>query len=778
MESGSFVGDIVKDLGLDVQKLSSRKGRFVSENKQYFQINFLTGILFVNDRIDREKLCGQIQSCILHFEVVVNNPLELHHVEVEIQDINDNAPSFHQNELILEMSETTPLGEIFILERAQDLDVGSNALENYQISQNDNFLLEVRSRNDGGKYPELVLELHLDREKENAYDLILTATDGGTPKRSGTTRIHIIVLDANDNRPVFSQAVYKINLLENIFNEHLVVSVSATDLDKGSNSEISYFFREVSDSVKQIFKINRLTGEIRASGMVDFEQVKAYEMNVQAKDGGGLSAHSKVLVEVIDVNDNAPEPSLTSVSSPLPEDCLPGTVVALFSVKDWDSGENGQVSCSIPDSLPFALKSSLKNYYEIVTEKPLDREKMSEYNITITVTDSGSPSLTTREILQIQIADINDNPPTFNQTSYTILVKENNAAGASIGSVKAIDLDTKENAQIIYSVTEKPNASYSLSQVISVNSDNGILYALQSFDYEHLRDFQVLIKAQDKGSPPLSSTATVSVIILDQNDNAPNVLYPLQNISSTADMVLISAESGYLVTKVVAVDADSGQNSWLSYHLLKASNPSLFSVGLYTGEIRTSRLIMDQDGMKQTLIIQVKDNGQPSLSTSVTLRLLLVKSFSNVHLELINMENENELDSKLTTYLIISLSLVCSMFLTSIIVLIFVRFCKYRNTRQLINSSELNFLAASTKFPPKYLDADVSGILSQNYCYEVCRTTASGKSELKFLKPCDSSAEIVCNTSQNCDNQQVVAANVHDKSADFGKVRNLSLPTV
>ncbi|XP_064422982.1 protocadherin beta-1-like [Latimeria chalumnae] len=452
----------------------------------------------------REALCGQFQSCLLNFQLVIEDHLELHHTEVEINDINDNVPAFPKNEIFIQMQEIRSPGSVFFLQIAQDPDVGTNGLQNYQISHNEHFYLEIRTRGDGSKFAQL---------------------------KSGTACVHIVVMDANDNSPVFSQELHEVSVLETFQEEHLIIVVNAIDLDEGSNGEITYSFPSISGMDQQMFKINFITGGIRLTGVFDFEEVQAYEIDVQATDRGGLSMHCKVLLRVIDVNDNAPELEIMSVNTPLPEDSPPETVVALFIVKDLDSGENGKVSCSIQENLPFILKFSINDFYELLTSKQLDRERISEYNITITAIDAGSPHISSQEIIQIKLTDVNDNPPTFNQTSYTIFLKENNRPGACIGFIQARDVGYKENARIIYSLIEKHKNLSSSSALISINSESGNIYVLQSFNFEELQELHFCIEARDCGSPSLSSIIAVNVIIVDENDNAPQVLYPLQNVT-------------------------------------------------------------------------------------------------------------------------------------------------------------------------------------------------------------------------------------------------------
>uniref|UniRef100_A0A452GX12 Cadherin domain-containing protein n=1 Tax=Gopherus agassizii TaxID=38772 RepID=A0A452GX12_9SAUR len=395
--------------------------------------------------------------------------------------------------------------------------------------------------------------------------------------------------------------------------------------------------------------------------------------------------------------------------------------------------------CSIQDNVPFALKSTLKNYYELLTQKPLDREKVPEYNITITATDRGTPRLTSVMVIRVQLSDINDNPPVFNESSYVMYLKENNPPGLLIGTVRVADLDTEQNAKSTYSALPGGHVlccyGPAFSSSISINSETGNVYALQSLDYEQRRDFQVTVRAADGGSPPLSSEVIVLVVIIDENDNVPFILYPLQNSSSPAnDLVPRSAEAGYLVTKVVAVDGDSGQNSWLSYQLLKATNPSLFSEGLQTREVKTSRPIMSPDSVKQRLIVLVRDNGEPARSSTSTLNVLLVDGFSDAYMQLLDVPQEEEQQDTLTLYLVISLSFISFLFLVSVVTIISVRLYKTRQCRDQYVSLSRNFYC-DRNFPTYLVETSSTGTLPQSYCCEVCLTTASGISKFKFLRP-------------------------------------------
>uniref|UniRef100_A0A672YM52 Protocadherin gamma-C3 n=1 Tax=Sphaeramia orbicularis TaxID=375764 RepID=A0A672YM52_9TELE len=697
LEHGAFVGNIAEDLGLDVARLSARRFRIVSgAKKQYLEVNLENGILFVNEKIDREELCERSPSCFLHLQVVIENPLELYRVEVEILDVNDNSPSFPWSEFNLDITESAAPGSCFPLESAQDQDVGTNSLRSYQLSANEHFILNIQTRNDG-------------------------------------TLITITVLDANDNVPVFDRSVYRASLVENAPRGTLVLKLNATDLDEGSNGEVTYAFSGHAPlKVRELFSVDPYTGEIRVKGVVDYEKASVYELYVQAKDRGpsAVAVHGKVLVDILDVNDNAPEVILTSVSTPVQEDAPPGTVIAVISVMDRDSGENGNVDCQIPSNVPFQLHSSFKNYYTLVTSEFLDRESVSEYNITLTARDLGSPSLSTRKTILVQVSDINDNPPRFSQPSYTVYVTENNAPGASICSVTAFDPDSNQNAYLSYSILEGQIQGMPVSTYVSINSDNGNIYALRSFDYEQLRNFQILVQAQDAGFPPLASNVTVNVFVLDQNDNAPVIISPLpKNGTVATEVVPRSVDAGYLVTKITALDADAGQNSRLSYQVLQATDPGLFSVALYTGEIRTIRRLVEKDATRQRLVILVKDNGQPPLSATVSIVLTVVDSVPESLSDFGDLTLSPQPPSNLALYLIVSLSTISLIFLVAIIVLAAVKCYKDRETLSGYNLPPF-------ALPTNCMEVNGNSSLSQSYCYKVCLTPESAKSDFMFLKPC------------------------------------------
>ncbi|XP_015266196.1 PREDICTED: protocadherin beta-16-like, partial [Gekko japonicus] len=735
-KSGSLVANVLKDLKLGPGELSARRAQLVSKSKkQYFQLDNRSGNLFINDKIDREALCGKMDSCLVLFEIVLQNPLKIYNMETEIDDVNDNTPAFSQNEFMFDISEHVPTNTRFPLESARDADLGENSIQNYTLSPNAYFRLDVQSDEFGSKYVDLVLEKPLDREKEAHVGLTLTAVDGGVPQRTGTVLIKVSVLDSNDNFPQFTQSEYKVKLKENSPRGTPVYKVEARDLDFGSNAQISYSFHRVPDQIHHLFNLNQSTGEITVLGPIDYEEESSYDMNVKATDGGGLSGVCKVLVLVEDENDNVPEVVVVSHTSALPEDSALDVLVVLFSVTDRDSGDNGRTSCSIEAGLPFGLKPSDNNYYQLVTQKPLDWERDSEYNVTITATDWGSPRLSSFTIINVQISDINDNSPVFEKSLYHMQLRENNIPGLLIGLVQAKDLDMEQNAKVTYSLLPGKVSDQPVSSYVSINSETGNLYAIRSVDYEQVKDFQVTVRAVDSGSPPLSSEVMVRVLIVDENDNAPFILYPLQNGTSPSnDLVPRGAEAGYLVTKVVAVDRDSGQNSWLTYELLKATEPGLFSVETHNGEVRTTRVVTSQDAFKQRLLIVVKDNGEAPQSSTSSLSILLVDGFSDSHMQIADLPPEEEQNDSLTLYLIISLCFISFLFLFSVLTVIVIWIHKRRNYQKGSHVSSGNFYC-DADFVPNSSGPNGSGTLSRPNYYEVFLTAGYGTNEFKVLSP-------------------------------------------
>ncbi|NWJ08322.1 PCDG8 protein, partial [Crypturellus undulatus] len=604
MQKGSFVGDVAKDLGLELSALRDHGARLVSEGRrQYFSLHEKTGHLVTAELIDREQLCEQVPTCLINLEILVELSMRVFKLEIEITDLNDNAPKFQKDKYQFRISETAAVGTRFPLEEAQDADVGLNALQRYELSGDEHFALHVQTGADGSKCAELVLTKALDREEAAFHEQMLTAVDGGDPPRTGTARIRVVVLDANDNAPVFSQAVYTVRVREDVHIGSRLLTVNATDADEGTNADVAYSLRKSAGGASRLFQVDPRTGDVETAGTLDYEEAPLYELEVQAKDGGELLARAKVLVNLIDVNDNAPVITVTSAVSSISENSPPGTVIALLKVKDEDSGASGAVRLSFPDTLPFRLEKSYEDYYSVVTSRELDREAVSEYNVTVRATDGGSPALWSSAVLALRVLDVNDNAPVFAEARYSAWLPENNAKGALVLTVRAWDADWGENARVRYRLCEGQLRGAPLSSYVSVHTETGALYALRTFDYEEVREVGLWVRAEDGGTPALSSNVSVRLLIVDENDNAPQVLYPPPASSGTGagwtgvELAPRSAEPGTLaggsVTRwlVVAVAAVGcllvafllallvlRLRQWRRSHLLSAGSGTLRAV--------------------------------------------------------------------------------------------------------------------------------------------------------------------------------------------------------
>ncbi|XP_072812149.1 protocadherin gamma-B3 isoform X11 [Vicugna pacos] len=769
LASGSVVGNLAKDLGLGVRDLPTRNLR-VSAEKKFFTVSTENGDLLVSDRIDREQICGKKSMCVLEFEMVAEKPLNFFHITVVIQDINDNPPIFSRNITELEISELALTGATFALESAQDSDVGVNSLQQYYLSPDPHFSLIQKENPDGSRYPELVVKAPLDREEQSCHLLVLTAVDGGEPARSCTTQIRVVVADANDNPPVFTQDMYRVSVQENLPLGSSVLRVMATDLDEGINAEITYTFINIGKAVRQLFKLDSKTGELTTGGELDFEERESYTLGVEAKDGGRHTAHCKIQIDILDENDNAPEITVDSESKHIQEDAELGTVVALIKTHDLDSGFNGEILCQLKGNFPFKIVQDTKNTYKLVTDGTLDREKTPEYNVTITATDKGKPPLSSNRSVTLKVTDVNDNPPAFHQASYVVHVAENNPPGASIAQVSASDPDLGPNGHVSYSIVASDLEPRALSSYVSVSAQSGVLFAQRAFDHEQLRAFELTLQARDHGSPALSANVSLRVLVGDRNDNAPRVLYPALGPDGSAlfDTVPRAAQPGYLVTKVVAVDADSGHNAWLSYHVLQASEPGLFSLGLRTGEVRTARALGDRDAARQRLLVAVRDGGQPPLSATATLLLVFADSLQEALPDLSDRPEPSDTQAELQFYLVVALALISVLFLLVVILAVALSLRR--------SSSPTAWRCFQTglcsKAGPGVLPNYEEGTLP--YSYNLCAAAHSSKTEFKFLniKPENTPPQdLLCNEaswleSTSDDNAQMTSnsANLHQQA--------------
>ncbi|XP_040200826.1 protocadherin gamma-C5-like isoform X5 [Rana temporaria] len=674
-DPGTWVGNVAQDLGIKRAEIAQRRLHLSSEKYQkYFTVNKENGGLAVNDRIDREFICGSSVKCVIRLEMVAENPLELFNIEIEIQDINDNSPTFLIDSHFIEITEllTSP-GAQFALEIAEDLDVGANSVSQYILNTNPYFSLSVKNRKDGTLIPQLILEKVLDREEKQEHNLILTAIDGGESARSGSCHITITVLDINDNPPVFNQSVYKISLKENLPLKSLILILNATDQDEAMNGEIQYYFDgHTSAAARKLFDLKQQKGEIFITDHLDYEEIIFYELSVKAVDKGSpkLTGNCVVQVEIEDVNDNSPEIYFSSFTNEISENAPVGTVVGLINVEDKDSGKNGEIKLDISNDIPFKIRVN-KNHYSLITDGNLDREKISHYTIELTASDLGSPALSSKTTVILRVSDVNDNAPTFTQSTYNAFITENSDPGTLLCTVSATDPDEGVNADLVYSIVETQIDGSSVSSFVYISSNNGDIYAQRSFDYEHIQTLQITIKVEDSGSPKLFSTVPVFIFILDTNDNSPTLLYPEHSEDLIVqERIPKSTSAGYLVTKLTAVDLDSGHNAWLAFNLIDPGSSSRFQVSKHTGEVRTVRGFQEIENTEQQLIISIGDHGEPPLSTTVTVFVSIADELAIERPKSGDFIKNPKEPSDMTLYLIVSLVAISIVSLVTFIILL------------------------------------------------------------------------------------------------------------
>ncbi|XP_020490160.1 protocadherin-17 isoform X2 [Labrus bergylta] len=618
---GTVIGNIAKDAGYGTMERGKKSNFRVLENSapHLVDVDPESGLIFTKQRIDRETLCRRNPKCQLSMEVFANDK-EICMIKIDIQDINDNSPSFPSDHVNIDISENAAAGTRFPLTIAHDSDSGENGIKTYQVTRDDynTFSLDLKVRGDGTIYPELVVQRPLDREDQSHHTLLLTAIDGGEYPRSGSMQINVRVTDSNDNSPVFEKSSYVIEIAENSPQGKVLIDLNATDQDEGSNGQVIYSFTGyASDRIQDLFSIDPNTGVIKVQGEIDFEENPIIEFDVQAKDLGPnpIPGHCKITVKVLDKNDNSPIITFVSVrQGAISEAAPPESLIALVRVMDKDSGRNGQLQCRVLGNVPFRLQENNDNFYTLLTDRPLDREMKDEYNVTIVARDNGIPSLNYTKSFTVKILDENDNAPRFTKTVYMLQVPENNIPGEYLGSVLAHDPDVGRNGTVSYSILPSHIGDVSVYTYVSVNPTNGAIYASRSFNYEQTKSFEFKVLAKDGGSPHMESTSTVRVNVLDVNDNLPVIILPIL-LNDTAEIpVPRNVGIGYIIATVKAVDHDHGESGHLTYEITEGNDDHLFEMDPVGGEVRTTHALWEEVAPVVELVVKVTDHGKPPLS--------------------------------------------------------------------------------------------------------------------------------------------------------------------
>ncbi|XP_029626480.1 protocadherin-19 isoform X3 [Salmo trutta] len=619
-KSGYIIGNVTKDAQTQGFAIAPRAPylRVISNSEPRWVELSPAGLLLTHQKIDRDVACRQTAKCTVSLEVM-SNSMEICVIKVEIVDLNDNAPRFPTNHIDIEISENASPGTRFPLEGASDPDSGIFGVQSYSITPNELFGLEIKTRGDGSKIAELVVQKSLDRETQSHYSYEISAEDGGDPPKIGAVQLNVKVIDSNDNNPVFDQPVYTVNVMENSPINTLVIDLNATDPDEGTNGEVVYSFNSyVTEKTRDVFKIDPRTGIITVNGPLDYEATHIYEIDVQAKDLGpnSIPAHCKVTVNVMDANDNPPVISLLSVNTELievSENAPRGYVIALVRVSDKDAGANGKVQCRLQGNVPFRLQE-YESFSTILVDGRLDREQRDTYNLTIQAEDSGTPPLRATKSFVVKVTDENDNPPHFLKPHYQEMVLENNLPGSCLLAVSAVDPDLGMNGTVSYTIVPSEIKHMDVNTYVSINP-SGRIYSMRSFDHEYTRTFDFKVLARDQGNPSLSSNATVRIVVLDVNDNTPVMTTP-PLVNGTAEVSIPrNAGVGYLVTQVKADDYDEGENGRLTYTISEGDR-LFFEIDQVNGEVRSTKMFGEQVKSTYEITVVARDHGKPSLSAS------------------------------------------------------------------------------------------------------------------------------------------------------------------
>ena len=609
-------GNLVRDLSLELA--SDVTYRFLSEPDINVTVAADTSDLSITGRIDRDSICPGQEQCSRALDVVISSGDTLKHkkkLEINIRDLNDNAPTFSPSFYVLSIPESAGIGRSFSgLPTAVDNDspmYGIQGIDGYSVKDNTGtFKLEVEDQ--GGYVLYLVLNKPLDREERDSLSINVIATDGYG--LSGNLTVKVEVKDSNDHAPEFVKSNYEISVKENLPIGTTILTVQATDKDIGPNAEIHYFFRPTTlNEYGSIFGINNRTGDIFLKGTIDYEENSVYILTVVAQDQGSdsIPVDTRVTLNVLDQNDCRPEIQINTLSTSntetadVVEELNPGAFVAQLLVTDNDSGDNGKVSCTINDNVFQLEEIVINSEYNIITATKLDREVYDAYNLAIICTDQGTEPLTSIKQLRVQVSDVNDHKPEFEKAFYSTEVSENNDMGTSLLTVFARDQDTGQNSDITYELSPQ------VVTQIKIEPVSGLITATTSLDREAEPGGQIkfYVIAKDKGETPLSSSVQVVITLRDINDEAPYFDKPVYSFH-------VSEESSpATIGSVHAVDPDSLANSMVSYNLVD-SESTVFAISSSSGELRTLMSLDREVQSEYTLVVSATDSGNPPQSST------------------------------------------------------------------------------------------------------------------------------------------------------------------
>ncbi|XP_029375177.1 protocadherin-16 [Echeneis naucrates] len=607
--AGTIVGDISAGLPpgetASLYFISDHEGTGVGND---LNIDETTGIIKTARRLDREQRDHYSFIAVTMTGVTIK-------VSITVNDINDHVPVFPKKKATLKIPEHTAVGTRFSLEPATDADKDQLTTQGYAIREGNvgqAFRLETKRGANKVLYLDLVVNGLLDREKRSSYSLVLEAFDGGSPRRMGSMSLEVTVTDINDHAPVFNQSRYHAIISESLPQGSSILQVFATDEDEGDNGLVLYEINRRQSDPDRYFVMDVKSGIITLNRPLDYELKRVHELVVQARDNASHPEvnNAFVTIHVRDYNDNQPTMTIIFLSedgSPrISEGAQPGQYVARISVTDPDYGEYANVNVSLEGGDgKFALTTKDSIIYLIYVDQVLDREERDSYDLRVMATDSGTPPLRAESSFTIQVTDVNDNPPLFDQQSYRQTIPEVVYPGSFVLQVTARDKDQGPNGDVRYSLLKGKNSH---SDWFSIDPVTGIITTAAALDFESEPAPSVTVVATDSGRPPLSSTANVDIVLQDVNDNTPTFSSSFYNAS-----IKENTPAGTCFLEVSATDEDRGSFGAISYTLGSGSGsvlPAHFTLDKETGQLCTSTALDRDEGLdKFDLTVTATDGG-------------------------------------------------------------------------------------------------------------------------------------------------------------------------
>ena len=630
MEPNTHIGNIKS--GADLEKnyeedvLQKLQFKFLDASRvesELFKVDLESGVLETATKIDRDKICPAEETCTLSFDVAVQPTkyFQVIKVTVIVRDLNDNDPHFPKDKMSFSISESSQIGATFPIPLARDRDSPANGVSQYILHPKSG-LFGIKVTEENGDILDLMLEVKqpLDRETEQMYSFQLEARDKGTPSRSGKLAINIAVVDANDNKPAFNRSNYRFRIAEDIPIGSVVGRVFATDKDYGINGLVAYGFMEHTLAEhNDTFGINADTGEIVTRAALDYETKESYTLSIRAFDKGqdSLSSFTKATIAVLDVNDNRPEIKVNTLPNKdvarVMENQHARSFVAHLAISDKDSGENSRVSCML-DNMFFEIHQMHKMEFKLLTARPLDRETSDRFWVVMRCHDNGRPQLSSEQEIVVHVLDENDNGPRFLHLPYIARVHENNRIGVPVINVTATDADSGQNGLVRYRLRGGSSEDVTLDHL------TGLITTKVAFNYENRRQIDVAIIAYDGGSKPRSSTATVTIVILDRNDETPI----FQQSSYTFD-IKENRPAGTEVGKVNAADPDSPPFNRFHFSVDTSNEDGhRFYINPDSGNIRT-RTMLDRESQTQfDIIVVATEMHAPYANSTTKVKIIII----------------------------------------------------------------------------------------------------------------------------------------------------------